>query len=143
MWQIIINGPRYFDSTVFLPEGLTALGRSSENDIVLTGTAVSRHHAQLVVKGEDLYVVDLGSRNGSQVNGQPLKGTALVRPGDIISMGENTLAVRRPARVENAFAAEVDPRAGGVRRLPSPGAPAPDVVGIHRPGSSRDPQVPG
>ncbi|HLL53582.1 MAG TPA: adenylate/guanylate cyclase domain-containing protein [Myxococcaceae bacterium] len=132
MWQLIINGPRYFDATVFLPEGVTTVGRSSENDIVLTGFAVSRHHAQLEVKGEDLYVVDLGSRNGSQVNGQPLRGTALVRPGDVITVGENTLTVRQPARVENAFAAEVDLRAGGVRRLPVEGSPTPQLMAIRR-----------
>lgn len=132
MWQIILNGPRYFEATIFLPEGLTTLGRSSESDIVLGGTAVSRHHAQLEVKGEDLYVLDLGSRNGSQLNGQPLKGSALLKPGDVLTVGETTLTVRRPARVENAFADEVDPRAGGIRRIPAEGAPPPDLIGIRR-----------
>jgi len=137
MWQIVINGPRYFDATLFLPEGTTTIGRSSENDIVLTGSAVSRHHAQLEAKGDDLYVVDLGSRNGCQVNGQVLKGTALLRPGDVISVGENSLTVRRPARVENAFAPNVDPGAGGIKRLSPESSPEPQVVGIQRPGSSQ------
>ena len=82
MWQLIINGPGYFDTTYDLPEGLTQLGRADENDIVLSGDLVSRRHARLRVAGDELVFEDLGSRNGTRVNGQPLQGSVPLRPGD-------------------------------------------------------------
>ena len=56
MWQIIINGPGYFDTSYELPEGVTHLGRADENDIVLGGDLVSRRHARLVVAGNTLNI---------------------------------------------------------------------------------------
>ena len=46
MWQLIINGPGYFDTAYELPEGVTHMGRADENDIVLSGDLVSRKHAR-------------------------------------------------------------------------------------------------
>ena len=117
MWQIIINGPGYFDTSYELPEGVTHLGRADENDIVLGGDLVSRRHARLVVKGDALHIEDLGSRNGSRVNGNPLQGTLKLQPGDTVALGENTLSVRQPERVENAATEVVDLSAGGVHRF--------------------------
>jgi class 3 adenylate cyclase len=117
MWQIIINGPGYFDTAYELPEGITHLGRADENDIVLGGDLVSRRHARLVVEGDSLSIEDLGSRNGSRVNGSPLQGSLELQPGDTISLGENTLSVRQPDKVENAATEMVDLGAGGVRRF--------------------------
>ncbi|KFA87207.1 adenylate/guanylate cyclase domain-containing protein [Archangium violaceum] len=117
MWQIIINGPGYFDTAYELPEGVTHLGRADENDIVLGGDLVSRRHARLVAEGDTLRIEDLGSRNGSRVNGTPLQGSIALLPGDTISLGENTLSVRQPNQVENAATEMVDLGAGGVRRF--------------------------
>lgn len=117
MWQIIINGPGYFDTAYELPEGVTHLGRADENDIILGGDLVSRRHARLVVAGDSLRIEDLGSRNGSRVNGSPLQGSIDLQPGDTISLGENTLSVRQPHQVENAATEMVDLGAGGVRRF--------------------------
>lgn len=117
MWQIIINGPGYFDTPYDLPEGATSLGRADENDIVLGGDLVSRKHARLLVEGDSLRIEDLGSRNGSRINGAPLQGTRPLAPGDIVTLGENTLSVRQPHTVESAATEMVDLGAGGVRRF--------------------------
>jgi class 3 adenylate cyclase len=117
MWQIIINGPGYFDTPYDLPEGATSLGRADENDIVLGGDLVSRKHARLHVEGDTLRVEDLGSRNGSRVNGIPFQGTRALVPGDTLTLGENTLAIRQPHTVESATTEMVDLGAGGVRRF--------------------------
>lgn len=117
MWQIIINGPGYFDTPYDLPEGVTSLGRADENDIVLGGDLVSRKHARLHVDGDALRIEDLGSRNGSRVNAQPLQGTRELIPGDMVALGENTLSVRQPHTVESAATEMVDVGAGGVRRF--------------------------
>ncbi len=128
MWQIIINGPGYFDTAYELPEGVTHLGRADENDIVLGGDLVSRRHARLVAEGDNLRIEDLGSRNGSRVNGAPLQGSIALRPGDTISLGENTLSVRQPNQVENAATEMVDLGAGGVRRFGHGEDVAPSVI---------------
>lgn len=116
MWQLIINGPGYFDTTYDLPEGLTSLGRADENDIVLSGDLVSRKHARITVAGDDLTIEDLGSRNGSRLNGQPFTGTAELKAGDLVHVGENTLSIRQPNKVENQATEMVDLGAGGVKR---------------------------
>jgi adenylate cyclase len=117
MWQIIINGPGYFDTPYDLPEGITCLGRADENDIVLGGDLVSRRHARLHVEGDALRIEDMGSRNGSRVNGTPLQGSKPLNPGDTVTLGENTLSIRQPHTVENAATEMVDLGAGGVRRF--------------------------
>ncbi|HLL81958.1 MAG TPA: adenylate/guanylate cyclase domain-containing protein [Longimicrobium sp.] len=117
MWQLIINGPGYFDTTYDLPEGETSLGRADENDIVLSGDLVSRKHARIRVNGDQIGIEDLGSRNGSRLNGLPLTGTVTLKAGDIVHVGENSLSIRQPAKVETATTEVVDLGAGGVKRF--------------------------
>jgi adenylate cyclase len=118
MWQVIINGPGYFDTQYELPEGVTSLGRADENDIVLSGDLVSRRHARLHVQGDQVSVEDLGSRNGSRVNGEPLKGARQqLKVGDTVTVGENTLGIRQPAAVEGAATELVQTGVPGVRRF--------------------------
>jgi class 3 adenylate cyclase len=120
MWQLIINGPGYFDTTYELPEGVTRVGRADENDIVLSGDLVSRRHACFHVKGTSLVVEDLGSRNGSQLNGGKLVGSVALAAGDSLVVGENSLVVRQPAEVEAVATEMVDVGFGGqVRRFGS------------------------
>jgi class 3 adenylate cyclase len=97
MWQLVISGPGYFDTAYDLPLGETLLGRGDDNDVVLSGDLVSRKHARLVAKSDALFIEDMGSRNGSRVNGKPLQGVHVLVPGDLISVGENTLSVRQPS----------------------------------------------
>ncbi|MBQ4334456.1 MAG: FHA domain-containing protein, partial [Myxococcaceae bacterium] len=72
MWQLIINGPGYFDTAYELPDGETTLGRADENDVILSGDQVSRRHARLYFEGDALFFEDLGSRNGTRLNGSLL-----------------------------------------------------------------------
>lgn len=112
MWQLIINGPGYFDTAYELPEGETLLGRADENDVILSGDQVSRRHARLFFDNNELFFEDLGSRNGTRVNGSFLVETHHVQDGDIFTIGENTMAVRRPTEFEVAkteLLAEDDP----------------------------------
>lgn len=113
MWQLIINGPGYFDTTYDLPEGVTHVGRADENDIVLSGDLVSRRHARFHVKGASLVVEDLGSRNGSQLNGKKLVGSLPLKASDTLSVGENQLQVRQPADAETMATEMVDTGFGG------------------------------
>lgn len=69
---------------------LISIGRASDNDIVLDDPLVSRHHCQLKLQHGAYGFADLGSRNGSYVNGQPVSEIAL-GPGDVIQIGETTI----------------------------------------------------
>lgn len=105
MWQIVLNGPGYLDTPYELPPGETRIGRGDENEIVLAGGLVSRSHARLVVVGDRLYVEDVGSRNGTGVNGVAIDLAVYLSPGDVIDIGENQLQVRKrdPMREESTI----------------------------------------
>jgi adenylate cyclase len=117
MWQLIINGPGYFDTKYDLPEGITHLGRADENDIVLSGDLISRRHARVRVSGDQLVAEDLDSRNGTRVNGEPLQGTRILRPGDTLTVGENTLAVRQLAQLPAATPEPAETPRRSIRRF--------------------------
>jgi pSer/pThr/pTyr-binding forkhead associated (FHA) protein len=86
------------DSEVLAPEtrfairdGATSLGRSSASDIVLkSDDYASGSHAQLTRHGGLLYVEDLGSTNGTFVNGRKTVGATPLRHGDSVRVGSTT-----------------------------------------------------
>ncbi|MBK9945254.1 MAG: DUF3662 and FHA domain-containing protein [Kouleothrix sp.] len=62
------------------------VGRGLNNDIILEDTRVSRHHAQLRYRARRFWISDLGSTNGTFVNGEQVEEKAL-RDGDVVSLG--------------------------------------------------------
>lgn len=64
------------------------IGRDLSNDVVINDPEISRRHARLFLQGNGYVLEDLGSTNGSFVNGQRLMGPNLLRPGDTITFGE-------------------------------------------------------
>lgn len=113
MWQLQINGPGYFDTAYDLPEGVTQVGRADENDIVLSGDLVSRKHCRIHVAPSGVRFEDLGSRNGTKLNGEPLKGTIDLNEGDVVQIGENSLALKQPANSEALDTEMIDVAGGG------------------------------
>ena len=70
-----------------LHEGHYVLGRHLENDIVLNDTNVSRKHAEFVCAAGEVVVRDLGSTNGTKVNGVTVTGEQLLQHGDVVNFG--------------------------------------------------------
>ena len=70
-----------------LVEETYTIGRSPENSIRLEDVSVSGRHAEVVLVAENCYLKDLGSTNGTLVNGQPVTDVQL-RPGDRIRFGK-------------------------------------------------------
>ncbi len=74
-----------------LKDGATSVGRSSTSDVVLkSDDYASGRHAQLTRHGGLLYVEDLGSTNGTFVNGRKTVGATPVRNGDNVRIGSTT-----------------------------------------------------
>lgn len=86
----IETGPRRRERLPLSPGGLT-IGRQVDNDLTLVDQQVSRHHAQLTVRDGVPSLTDLGTGNGTLVNGTRISGTVFLRPGDTIGIGATTL----------------------------------------------------
>jgi hypothetical protein len=71
--------------------GLT-IGRAADNDLVIPDGRVSRHHARIVGRRGTLVYADLGSTNGSRVNGVPV-GELVLGAGDRIEIGDTMIVV--------------------------------------------------
>jgi hypothetical protein len=72
------------------PSGVT-LGRSRQCDIVLDDANVSRQHAEIRARGGSWVLTDLGSTNGSRINGRSVEHPEVVRSGDEIELGTTVL----------------------------------------------------
>ena len=68
--------------------GGVVLGRGDQVDIRLEDTFASARHARIVPQGSVLVLEDLGSTNGTYLNGEPLRGPQPLHPGDRIRIGE-------------------------------------------------------
>ena len=72
-------------------EAELTLGRSPRASVQVDGEGVSRKHARIFRQGGETFVEDLGSTNGTRVNGEPVVGAARLQDGDKIQLGATTL----------------------------------------------------
>lgn len=88
-----IPGPEGRELTCSIKRLPFSIGRALDNDLVLEGRAISRHHAQLqLVQGRPC-LLDLGSSNGTLLNGRRITETVL-KDGDAVSLGLERLIFR-------------------------------------------------
>ena len=123
-WYLIVSGDggSLTSRVVQLPESAElVLGREHDVEVLIDHDGVSRRHARVVRRGDQITVEDLGSRNGTLVNGAPItQGPRRLTAGDVIRVGPaqaivaTTSAVRHGRQVatvtelEDRLAAEVD-----------------------------------
>src|SRR5881409_1825336 len=105
----------------------TTIGRKPHNDIQIDNLAVSGEHAVIVTILQDSFLEDLGSTNGTVVNGQPVKKHFL-QNNDIIELGKYKLKYVNEAPAAQAKAADFERtmvlRPGAVKAAASAAAPA-------------------
>ena len=81
------------DQLLELNRPITTIGRKDDRDVVIEDPLASRHHAEIRRAPTGFKIVDLGSSNGTQVNGLPIEGQNLV-DGDEITIGKTMLRFR-------------------------------------------------
>ena len=95
--------------------GSATVGRSTNADIVIRDEAVSRNHAAFRVDGQTLVVEDLGSSNGTLVNGELIDAPCRLAPGDLVTVGSTELEVEvgEEPRISTPTTPTVIQRRGG------------------------------
>jgi pSer/pThr/pTyr-binding forkhead associated (FHA) protein len=84
---------------VLLSEGLTGrayelkvdrttIGRVEDNAFPIPEGSISSHHCEIHLRGSEVVVKDLNSTNGTFINGQPVTGEAVLKPGQILRLGQ-------------------------------------------------------
>ena len=82
---MILQGGQAIPRDITQPE--TVLGRLPECDVQLDSNMVSRRHAKLCQQGESYLIEDLGSGNGTFVNGKRIEGQTALKHGDRLKLG--------------------------------------------------------
>ena len=79
--------------TLRLMDGVNSIGRHDDCVIRIRSSQVSRRHCELLEEADQLILRDLGSSNGTYVNGKRVLGKQTLKPGDILTIGGVTLRV--------------------------------------------------
>ena len=104
---------------VLLSEGLTGrtheliaekttVGRIEENTFPIPDPSVSSRHCEILLRGADVVIKDLNSTNGTFIEGQQISGEAVLKPGQILRLGQIQM------RLETGTAAAMPQRSSGV-----------------------------
>jgi len=87
-FQLIMRSGSAAGKVFPISEDTISFGREPDNSIVLPDEGVSRHHARLTVQGNACIVEDLGSTNGTMVDGALIAEPHRLRSGDLVALGE-------------------------------------------------------
>ncbi|MCS7311739.1 MAG: SpoIIE family protein phosphatase [Acidobacteria bacterium] len=79
--------------TVTFRKPVITLGRSTHNDLCLEDPLISRLHAEVREEGGAYWLVDMGSKNGTFLNGERIQAPVRIQAGDVIQMGRSFLTV--------------------------------------------------
>lgn len=83
---------------ILLVPGENFLGRDPDSVVWLDSPEVSRRHALILVEGEEATLEDLGSRNGTFLNGEKIEAPVTLSDGDVVSLGGERMVFRAGAR---------------------------------------------
>src|SRR5215211_4532842 len=97
MAQLVIRHPNGASDTFAVSRLKTTIGRSARSDVCIPDAFASRLHAEIRQEGDAFWLHDLGSANGTRLNGNPVAGTVPLFSGGEIQIGETRI------RFENEF----------------------------------------
>lgn len=94
-WTIAVEkGPKELRGVQIAVHGPVIVGRNPGADIVIGASYVSGRHARFTLMGQNLFVEDLGSTNGTTVNGQLISGAYGLHNKDVVTIGDVAIRVR-------------------------------------------------
>lgn len=94
-WNLSVEkGPKELRGVNIAVNGPVIVGRSPGADIVIGAGYVSGRHARFQLMGQNLFVEDLGSTNGTFVNGAPVLEPTALRSNDVVNIGDVAIRVR-------------------------------------------------
>ena len=89
VWSLVIQkGPKELRGVKMSVYGPIIVGRSPGCDIVVGAGFVSGRHARFTLMGENLFIEDLGSTNGTAVNGNTIDAPYSLKPSDTVTVGD-------------------------------------------------------
>jgi diguanylate cyclase (GGDEF)-like protein len=102
-WALVAYAGAALGRIFPLSQGESLIGRAPQAQVALLDSEVSRNHARLWLEGGRLRLEDLGSTNGSLVNGERLTGVRTLEAGDRLSVGTHVLKLVALDALERAF----------------------------------------
>lgn len=104
--QLVLSGGPDAGQVFALNKAIITIGRSSECDVVIPDASISRQHTQIIRQEMGWYAQDLGSRNGTTLNGQRLSAPQRLEDGDTLTVGDIPLRYLATSRTEEGEIAE-------------------------------------
>lgn len=126
-FQLVVLRGKSATTALKLGDGVTTAGRHDECQLRIKSSQVSRKHCQFFEKNGMLMVKDLGSSNGTFLNGKKIEGQRVLEPGDELTVGPVKLRVEAAGKAGSA-ARPAAPKPGDTA------VPAPSV----KPGKGSD-----
>lgn len=97
-WNLSVEkGPKELRGVSIAVNGPVVVGRSPNADIVIGAGYVSARHARFTLMGQNLFVEDLGSTNGTAVDGQLIAQPTALNDNDVVNVGDVSIRVRHSA----------------------------------------------
>ncbi len=94
-WGLAVeHGPKELRGVAITVRGPVIVGRSPGADIVIGSEYVSGRHARFSLMGQNLFIEDLGSANGTLVNGKLIKEPCALKNKDVVNVGDVAIRVR-------------------------------------------------
>lgn len=94
-WKLSVeHGPKELRGVSMVVRGPVIVGRAPGADIVVGAGYVSARHARFQPMGQNLFIEDLGSTNGTSVNGGFITDPVALHDGDVVTVGDVSMRVR-------------------------------------------------
>lgn len=94
-WTVSVEkGPKELRGIQIVVHGPVIIGRSPGSDIVIGASYVSGRHAKFSLMGQNLFIEDLGSTNGTAVNGTLISEPTALKNNDVVNVGDVAIRVR-------------------------------------------------
>jgi pSer/pThr/pTyr-binding forkhead associated (FHA) protein len=104
MARLVILSEGFTGKAYELTADKSTIGRIDDNSFPIPEGSVSSHHCEVLLRGSDIVIHDLNSTNGTFINGHQVTGEAVLKPGQILRLGQVEI------RLEDGSAQKAQPK---------------------------------